>query len=407
MTPDAETERAGCGAPASPPPAAPDANTLLSRPRNNWTRRVFIAATRQNDGKTTACLGFYSALRHMGYNVGYIKPVAQRLVEVEGHSVDEDTQLINAIYDVNTPIEAMSPVAIDATFTRNYLDHPEELRPVIVDRLCSAFDRAAVKKDIVVIEGSGHAGVGSVFDCSNAHCASILGAKCILVAGGGIGRPVDEIAINKALLDKIGVECIGVILNKVISSKTSFIREYAAKGLRHIGVPLLGVLPLESHLARPNLNQVVSEIDGQWVNRIRPQTGADRIQKVIMGAMSANTFVEHLGPGVLVILPGDRDDLLYSLVANYSGARHPVVCGVVLTNNLVPNERVLDMLRRAHIPVVRTEAESFAVTTKINNMTVKTQPEDADKVAIIERLVRENLNLNSLLPALTPTLTAV
>ncbi len=39
---------------------------------------VFIAATRQNDGKTITCLGLIAALKKRLDNVGYIKPVGQR-----------------------------------------------------------------------------------------------------------------------------------------------------------------------------------------------------------------------------------------------------------------------------------------------------------------------------------------
>lgn len=388
--------------PPSPKTAhfAEDIPGLLGSPLNKTTPRVFVAATRMNDGKTTTCLGLYGALRALGFNVGYIKPIAQRLIEVDGFSVDEDTQLINTIYHVNIPIAAMSPVAIDATFTRRYLDHPEELRPQVVDKICRAFDRAAYQKDIVIIEGSGHAGVGAIFDCSNANNARLLQSKCLLVAGGGIGKPVDEIAINKALFDKMGVECIGVILNKVLPDKIDFVREYASKGLARLGVPLLGVLPLRERLAKPNLAQIVQEIDGRWLHRPLHHTG-ERIQKVIMGAMSANSISEYLGSGVLVIMPGDREDLLFSMIASAGVLNAPVACGIILTNNLRPNARLLEMLRQTNIPVVGTEAEGFAVTTKINNMTVKTQPEDADKIPVIENLIRENIDLPALLKMLS------
>jgi BioD-like phosphotransacetylase family protein len=386
---------------------AEDVPGLLEHPLNTTTPRLFVAATRMNDGKTTTCLGLYGALRGLGLDVGYIKPVAQRIVEVDGVAVDEDTQLINTIYKVNIPIEAMSPVAIDASFTRRYLDNPKELYPQIVDRICRCFDRTAYKKDIVIIEGSGHAGVGSIFNCSNAHNAHLLRSKCVLVAGGGIGKPVDEVAINKALFDRMGVECIGVILNKVVREKMEFVREYASKGLARIGLPLLGVLPLRPRLAKPNLSQVVEEIDGHWLHRPAsnetvPSGAGERIQKVVMGAMSANTILEHLGPGVLLILPGDREDLLFALIASVGLFNLPVACGIILTNDLAPNPRLLDMLRQTNIPVVGTEAESFAVTTKINNMTVKTQPEDSDKIPVIEGLIRENIDLHALLAKLKP-----
>ena len=34
---------------------------LLTKPTNAITRRIFVAATRMNDGKTTACLGLFAA----------------------------------------------------------------------------------------------------------------------------------------------------------------------------------------------------------------------------------------------------------------------------------------------------------------------------------------------------------
>ena len=180
---------------------------FLAAPLNKSTRRLFVAATRMNDGKTTVSLGLFGALRSMGLNVGYIKPVAQRIVEMEGEQVDEDSRLLNLIYDVKLPVAAMSPVAIDPTFTRRYLDTPEELRPQVIDRICRAFDRAAFQRDIVIIEGSGHAGVGSVFDCSNASNARLLGAKVLLVASGGIGKPIDEPHIASVqIVPKEGVD---------------------------------------------------------------------------------------------------------------------------------------------------------------------------------------------------------
>ncbi|MDR3228329.1 MAG: AAA family ATPase [Puniceicoccales bacterium] len=377
---------------------------LLDSPLNKTTPRIFVAATRQNDGKTTTSLGLYGALRNLGYNVGYIKPVAQRLIEVGGFSVDEDTQLINTVYDVNIPIEAMSPIAVDSSFTRRYLDDPDKLHPEIIDRVCRAFDRSSYEKDIVIIEGSGHAGVGSVFDCSNAQNARLLGSKCIIVASGGIGKPVDEIAINKALFDQTGVECAGVILNKVIPERAELVRDYAGRSLARIGVKLLGVLPLRCRLARPNLAQVVQEIGGEWLHR--PERNADepgggeRVKRVIMGAMSPISISSYLGEGVLFILPGDRDDLLYSIIASAGLQNGAVAGGIILTNSLLPHERVMNMLRQTDIHIIGTNAESFAVTTKINNMIVKTQPEDTDKITAIEQLIQDNIDLKDLLARL-------
>ena len=63
--------------------------------KNIITPRVFIAATRQNDGKTTTSLGLLSAIKRYYPRVGYIKPVGQRFVEVADHKIDEDSFLMD------------------------------------------------------------------------------------------------------------------------------------------------------------------------------------------------------------------------------------------------------------------------------------------------------------------------
>ena len=60
---------------------------------NTVTPRIFIAATRQNDGKTTVSLGLLAALRRIYPRIGYIKPVGQRFVEIDAQKIDEDTVL--------------------------------------------------------------------------------------------------------------------------------------------------------------------------------------------------------------------------------------------------------------------------------------------------------------------------
>jgi len=88
---------------------------------NTATPRVFIAATRQNDGKTTISLGLIAALQEHYQSVGYIKPVGQRFVEIEEQKIDEDTVLMDAVYRLNCPLVDMSPIAVEPAFTRKYL----------------------------------------------------------------------------------------------------------------------------------------------------------------------------------------------------------------------------------------------------------------------------------------------
>lgn len=379
-------------------PFSPEDEELLTTPRNDSTKRIFVAATRMNDGKTTTCLGLFAALRTITSRVGFIKPIGQRFIDIEGRKIDEDSVLLDSIFNVEVPIEAMSPVAVDGTFTRRYLQNPDKNLAILKDKMCRAFDRTAYEKDMVIIEGSGHAGVGSVFDMSNAQAAKLYGAKAIIVSKGGIGKPIDEIALNKALFDKFGVEVIGAILNKVLPEKLDSIREYAGNGLERLGVPLLGVLPLEKQLASPNLSQIVEEIGGRWLNG-REQGMKERILRPVIGAMTAKGAIDYLQPGVLTITPGDRDDIILSAIARAGLSGKKVISGMILTRNILPHPKLMEMLAQTNIPTVICSDDSYIVASKIINMTVKTQPQDADKIPIIKRIILDNVNVQQIVDA--------
>jgi len=370
----------------------------LTRPVNKQTKRIFVAATRMNDGKTTTCLGLFEALRSLYPRIGFIKPVGQRYVTVEGHLVDEDSFLFDQIYHVQVPIESMSPVTIDSTFTRRYLEDPDKHRAVIVDRICRAFDRVSWEKDFTLIEGTGHAGVGAVFEHSNARVAQLLDAKVIIVAQGGIGRPVDEIALNKALFDQQGVEVIGAVLNKVQPEKIPLVADYAGRGLKQLGVPLLGVLPIQNMLSAPNLSQIAEETDGRWING-QAHARNQRILRVVIGAMTAKGIVDFLLPGSLVITPGDRDDVILAAIASAGLSGQQGISGIVLTQDILPHPKILELLAQTEIPVIAARSDSYTVASQIHNMTVKTQPQDQDKIPIIKKLIQDHVDLEQLLKA--------
>src|SRR5437763_13805076 len=112
---------------------------------NAETPRVFIAATRQNDGKTTTSLGLLAAMQMCYPRIGYIKPVGQRFVEIEEQKIDEDTVLMDRVFQLNCPLVDMSPIAVEPDFTRKYLESSNY--EVLVKRIQHAFDRGARAKE--------------------------------------------------------------------------------------------------------------------------------------------------------------------------------------------------------------------------------------------------------------------
>jgi BioD-like phosphotransacetylase family protein len=363
---------------------------------NTETPRVFIAATDQHDGKTTASLGLLSALQKIRRKVGYIKPVGQRFIQIEEQKIDEDTVLMDHVFRLNCPLVDMSPIAVEPDFTRKYLQSSN--RETLVRKIEKAFDRVAWEKDFVLCEGSGHAGVGSVFDLSNAQVAAILQAKVIIVTQGGIGKPIDQVAVNHALFEKEGVEVIGVILNKVRQDKLDSVTDFARRGFKRKGLELLGVIPHHRGLSSPTLESIRETFDAEVLNPSRHMDNV--VDSVVVGAMGVNNAMKFFKRGVLLITPGDREDIILAIATASSGDGAGQLAGIVLTGALRPGAAVLDVIQRMPFPVLLAGPDSYEVASKVHDLTVKTRPDDTEKISVIQQLIAQHVDLNKILKAI-------
>lgn len=151
----------------------------------------------------------------------------------------------------------MSPVVIPSGYTREYIDGKHN-RIEQLNKIHSSYKQIKDVSDTLLIEGTGHSGVGSIIEVNNAQVASELKAKVVLVGVGGLGSSFDELELNRIAFEKYGVEVAGVILNKCEPSKIPMLREYFTKLLesRWGGIPLLGLIPLNPFLKQSNLTDL-------------------------------------------------------------------------------------------------------------------------------------------------------
>jgi len=290
----------------------------------------------------------------------------------------------------------MSPIAVEPDFTRKYLQSSN--RDALVKKIEKAFDRVAWEKDFVLCEGSGHAGVGAVFDLSNAQVAKVLKAKVVIVSRGGIGKPIDEVALNQALFEKEGVEIIGVILNKVLPEKVDYVSEFARRGLKRKGLELLGVVPHLNILSSPNLALIRDELNAEILNSSSTKRLHNLVDDVVVGAMGVNNAMRFFKRGVLLITPGDREDIILAAAAGTDGSPH--LAGIVLTGNLRPSDGVIKVIRSMPFPVLLAKDDIYEVASKVHDLTVKTRPDDTEKISIIRDLIAEHVDVNKILRAL-------
>jgi BioD-like phosphotransacetylase family protein len=356
--------------------------------------RVYVAATRQNEGKTTTALGLLAVTSELFERVGYIKPVGQQVKLIGSSYIDKDACLMRDVFNIGTDLEDMSPLAVPSGFTEEFIREGDVRN--LRGRIQTAYDKASAGRDFMLIEGTGHAGVGSVFDLSNAAVAAMLKAPVVIVTSGGIGKPIDEVMLNLALFQAHGAKVVGVVVNKVMPDKYDKVSTYVRMGFEKKGLPVLGVIPYFPDLSSPTLRQLHEDLRGELISG---EDGLDRaVEKVIVGAMPAHSIFEYFKGGVLLVTPGNREDLILAaltcglpnLQQDYS------VRGMILTCGEWPNGTVLSLLKQANVPAILVKDDTFIVAQKIHSLSIKIRAGDDDKIAIVRGMVRKYVDVESL-----------
>ncbi|HEU4918233.1 MAG TPA: AAA family ATPase [Candidatus Limnocylindrales bacterium] len=385
-------------------------------------RQLYLAATGQNRGKTTAALGLFDGFVRRGLRTGFMKPVGQRTVIENGEPADEDAVLMKSVFGLTEAYSAMSPIHIPRGFTKAYIagDVVEDLAARIRGAHATFSDH-----EILMVEGTGHAGVGAVIGLSNAVVAAMLGTPAVIISEGGVGRPIDEIVLNASLFEANGVPVAGAIVNKVDLDAQPGIASVLERGLANHGIPLLGVLPVRPILSNPTLGMILEGVHGETIH---PGPDLDRvIDGVAIGAMEASHMLERVGPGSLVIVPGDREDVILTLTTahfamrlRHANAREAAriasiaaaasneraasvvghegaAVGLVLTGGYRPREAVINAIREADIFATIVPEDTYVVASEVHDLLVKTHAADREKIELIKALVDEHLDVGRIL----------
>jgi BioD-like phosphotransacetylase family protein len=160
----------------------------------------------------------------------------------------------------------------------------------------------------------------------------------------------------------------------------------------------LGVIPHQSILSSPTLSLIRDELGAECLN------GSDRFQnlvdEVVVGAMGVHNALHYFKKGVLLITPGDREDILLAVSTTLLGQRADELAGIVLTGGIRPGDSAMKIIREMRFPVLLASDDSYRVASAVHDLTVKTRPDDTEKITLIRDLVARHVNVDRILKAL-------
>ena len=380
---------------------------------------VYITSAEGHSGKSTVALGVVDLLLRQGRRVGVFRPIARSTTER-----DYVLDLLLNIDGVHTGYEQALGVTYDAVHA-----DPDAALSRIIDR----YKAVEASSDVVVIIGSDYTDVGTPTELGyNARIAANLGAPVLLVLGGRVAQGSDERlgqadARTPSDLHQLGevtvgslhaehADLIGIVVNRADPERLDEIVSAVASAapLIEAGAPLVEpvaplVEPVETRsefgfrqaqpavgaaqpavvaapptapagrapvwaipedpvLVAPSVASIMASVDGALVSG-DPELLDREALGVVVAAMSMENVLTRLIEGSVVVVPGDRTEVLLAvLMANASGT-FPSIAAIILNGGFDLSEPIRRLLDGVHtrLPVIGTRYGSYETTVRITH----------------------------------------
>src|SRR4051794_28067018 len=350
------------------------------------TRTILVAPTEPGVGLTAVCLGLVHALRERGVDVGYFKPLAQP--RSHGRHDGRTAALIRLVTNLEPP-HSISADEVDKALGSN-------AQEALMERVVGLSEPLHSRHDVVVVEGL-VPGAGLVYaGRANVALAKALDAGVLLVSAGRDGRTPEDVAESVAIaagMFQVGEHprVAGAFVNLLPDSAPGTVQALR-NAVSDRGVELVGSLPYRPELAWPRLRDLMADLEIEVLNRGDLDR---RVKDVVIGAQAVPGVLPLLREGLLVIVPGDRHELVLSVcLAAMNGTR---MAGLLLPLGARPAPGVWELGKSAMatgLPGLLTPSNSYETATTVHDTDPEIPEDDTERATAVMTAVADALDVD-------------
>jgi len=250
-------------------------------------------------------------------------------------------------------------------------DDPDAALSTIVERYKSVERQC----DAVVIVGSDYTDVGSPTELSfNARIAANLGAPVLLVLTGrsvdeSRGRTADEMRQIADLtipeLTQAHANLVAVIVNR---GDADAIDEIVDALKAPAGDSPAWVIPEDPFLVAPTVRGVMDAVGGKFLQGDDALLSRE-VLNVVIAAMSMENVLPRLREGGLVVIPGDRTEMLLAALTAHASETFPSLAGIILNGGFELSPTITKLIEGLgeSLPIITCETGTYDTAQRIAN----------------------------------------
>jgi phosphate acetyltransferase len=334
-------------------------------------------------------LGLMEMLSARAERVGFFRPVVP-----SGPDPDQEIELMRRRYGMAAKCEDLFALRDDEAQAAIASGDYDEVKK----RVVAAYRALESDYDVIVCEGTDFAGHTPALDFDlNADLANELDCPVLAVVHGATpDEAVEAARVARESLRQKGCDLFGVFVNRV---PIAVLRDVTTSLSGQDGESPVYVLPEQPELANPTVAEVASTLgarplfeltqarNASWAGASLnlPGSGEELLQRDVRGvriaAMSVEHFIQGLEEGMLVIVPGDRPDVLIACITCTLSSAFPSVSAVLLTGGYEINPAIRRLLEVAPFPVLEAPATTYEAAALVDSVRPAITADNERKIA--------------------------
>ncbi len=360
--------------------------------------RIYITSAEGHTGKSTVALGVLETLVREAGRVGVFRPISRSTIEAD--------YVLDLLLDhASAGIPAADCVGV--SYERVHSD-PDGALTDIVARFAAVERRC----DAVVILGSDYTDVGSPTELSfNARIAANLGAPVLLVLGGRVAesevsrtpdemRQIAELTVAELRAEHAGL--LAIVVNRADAAALREIETAIALGIHHDGQPVpIWAIPEDKYLMAPTVAAILAATDSHLI-----AGDASLLEREVLGVVLAAMSLENVLPRLIqdsiVVVAGDRADVLVGTLLAHTSGTFPTLAGIILNGGfpLSPQiERLVTGLGST-LPIAANSLGTFDTAKRITQTRGRLAADSPRKYDAARALFDDHVDADMLLSLL-------
>ncbi len=368
------------------------------------SKSLFLTSTDARSGKSAIALGLMEMLKRKIARVGFFRPIVN--VRHDHGEQDYDIQLMSGYYRLEDEYHDMFGCTLAEAVSLSNKGREDQ----IIETILNKFHTLSEKHDFVLCEGTDFRGTSTSFEFDiNAEVARNLGSPVLLAARAGdrtVAETLDATELALDSLTDLGCKVIATIVNRV-AEKDRWELLAKLRGLEKAGSQLLYAIPEDRTLGAPTLREVARVLNAKVLSGEKEM---DRhVHGFAVAAMQLVHFLEHLEPGLLVIVPGDRADVIISCMAACTSAAMANPSALVLTSGMEPDPVIWKLVEglRIQLPILAVDDLTFEVARRVNDVKSEIAPTNRRKITRAVGLFEQAVDVDKLEAAIIDSETKV